>query len=132
VDNQKLLISQTLQQVSLLQVTTLKILIGVIVTLAGHETTAYHKAIRKEVRENSTLPVSVVAALLSYHIVTHELLRNEQRITLHYFCVINAIMKCLAAHINLIIGKVFMTLGQILDACSLATIINSKGLTPWL
>jgi hypothetical protein len=127
VDNQKPLISQKLQQVSLPRGCYVK-----------NSYPCYQSpkpdikppriidAIRKAARENSPSQHPLWRALPRYHAVTHELLRNERGINLHRCRAINAIMECLAAHVNLITGKVFMTLSQISDACGLTT-YNSKG-----
>lgn len=78
-------------------------------------------AMRKAARENSSSQHPLWRTAPRYHAVTHELLSNERGMNLHRCRAVDAIMECLAAHVNLLTGKVFMTLGQISDACGLTT-----------
>lgn len=83
-------------------------------------------AMRGAVRKNLPSQHPLWRTAPRYHAMTHELSNNKRGINLHRCRAIDAIMECLAAHVNLMTGKVFMTLGQISDACGLTT-YSSKG-----
>lgn len=78
-------------------------------------------AMRKAARENFPSQHPLWRTVPRYHAITHELLSNERGMNLHRRRAIDAIMECIAAHVNLVTGKVFMTVGQISDACGLTT-----------
>lgn len=84
-------------------------------------------ALRKSVRKNSPSRHLLWSISPRYHPITKKLLSSNRSINLHRSRSIDAIMECLAAHVNLVTGKVFMTLKQISDACGLTT-YNSHGI----
>ncbi|VFP88840.1 Probable replication-associated protein RepA1 (plasmid) [Candidatus Erwinia haradaeae] len=61
-----------------------------------------------------------------YHPITHSALNNQRAMNAHRARAIDAIIECLAAHVNIVTGKVYMSLAQISDACGLTT-YNTEG-----
>lgn len=59
-----------------------------------------------------------------YHAVTHMPLGTERAMNEHRARAINAICVCIADRVNIVEGKVYMTLEQISDACGLTTECN--------
>ncbi|CUX96374.1 plasmid replication initiator RepA [Candidatus Hoaglandella endobia] len=78
-------------------------------------------AMRKSARENPPSKHPLWRTAPRFHAITHGLLWTERAMNLHRRRAVDAIMECLAAHVNLVTSKVFMTLGQISDACGLTT-----------
>ncbi|VVC27435.1 Plasmid replication initiation, RepA [Cinara cedri] len=83
-------------------------------------------AMRKAARENVPSRHLLWRTAPRYHAITHQLLRNERAINLHRARAIDSIMECLAAHVNIVTGKVYMSLAQISDACGMTT-YNAAG-----
>lgn len=59
-----------------------------------------------------------------FHAVTHVPLGTERAMNEHRARAINAICVCIADRVNIVEGKVYMTLAQISDACGLTTWSN--------
>ncbi|CUX96932.1 IncFII RepA protein family protein (plasmid) [Candidatus Doolittlea endobia] len=76
---------------------------------------------RKAARENTPSHHPLWRIRPRYHAITHKLLSNERTMNLHRARAVDAIMECLAAHMNIVTGKVYMSLAQISDACGLTT-----------
>lgn len=83
-------------------------------------------AMRKAVKKNSPSQHPLWRITPRYHAINHKLLSNDRKINIYRCRAIDAIMECIATHVNLMTSKVFMTLGQISDACGLTT-YNAKG-----
>lgn len=83
-------------------------------------------AMRKAARDNAPSQHPLWRTAPRYHAMTHELLGNERAMNLHRARAIDAILECLAAHVNIVTGKVYMSLAQISDACGLTT-YNAAG-----
>ena len=56
-----------------------------------------------------------------YHSITHERLPQERRMNEHRARAVNAICACIADRVNIVTGKVHITLSQISDLCGLTT-----------
>ncbi|VFP84646.1 Probable replication-associated protein RepA1 (plasmid) [Candidatus Erwinia haradaeae] len=83
-------------------------------------------AIRQAARDNAPSKHPIWRSAPRYHAITHEILRNQRTMNAHRARAIDAIMECLAAHVNIVTGKVYMSLAQISDACGLTT-YNTEG-----
>ncbi|VAX77192.1 Replication initiation protein (plasmid) [Serratia symbiotica] len=59
-----------------------------------------------------------------FHAITHMLLSDGRAMNEHRARAINAICACIADRLNIVEGKVYMTLGQISDSCGLTTWSN--------
>lgn len=59
-----------------------------------------------------------------FHAITHRLLGTDRAMNEHRARAINAICVCIADRVNIVEGKVYMTLAQISDACGLTTWSN--------
>lgn len=81
---------------------------------------------RKAARSNAPSQHPLWRTAPRYHAITHARLSNERAINLHRSRAIDAIMECLAAHVNIVTNKVHMSLTQISDACGLTT-YNAEG-----
>lgn len=84
-------------------------------------------ALCKAVKNNVPSQHPIWKTNLRYHPITKRLLSNTRSMNLHRSRSINAILECLAAHVNLVTGKVFITLKNISDSCGLTT-YNRKGI----
>lgn len=84
------------------------------------------EAMRKAVRNNAPSQHPIWRTAPRYHAITLELLGNKRAMNLHRSRAIDAIMECLAAHVNIVTNKVYISLAKISDACSLTT-YNTKG-----
>lgn len=79
------------------------------------------EAMRKAARENNPSQHVLWRITPRYNTITYQLLSNNRTMNMHRARAINAIMECLAAHVNIVTGKVYMSLAQISDACGLTT-----------
>lgn len=56
-----------------------------------------------------------------FHAINHQRLPKERAMNEHRARAVNAICACIADRLNIVTGKVFMTLAQISDSCGLTT-----------
>ncbi|VFP80822.1 Probable replication-associated protein RepA1 (plasmid) [Candidatus Erwinia haradaeae] len=83
-------------------------------------------AIRQAARQNAPSKHPIWRSASRYHAITHKILGNHRAINAHRARAIDAIMECFAAHVNIVTGKVYMSLAQISNACGLTT-YNTEG-----
>lgn len=79
---------------------------------------------RKAALENNPARHPIWRTAERFHAVTHKPLGTERAMNEHRARAINAICVCLADRVNIVEGKVYMTLSQISDACGLTTYSN--------
>lgn len=84
------------------------------------------EAMRRAAQENNPARHPLWRTADRYHPLTHALLSNERSMNEHRARALNAVCECIAARVNIVTGKVHMTLSQISDACGLTT-WNSDG-----
>lgn len=82
------------------------------------------EAMRKAALENNPARHPIWRTAERFHAVTHKPLGTERAMNEHRARAINAICVCLADRVNIVEGKVYMTLSQISDACGLTTYSN--------
>ncbi|EAO9548305.1 replication associated protein RepA1 [Salmonella enterica] len=61
-----------------------------------------------------------------FHAINHQRLPKERAMNEHRARAVNAICACIADRLNIVTGKVFMTLAQISDSCGLTTYNKDK------
>ncbi|WP_232037622.1 plasmid replication initiator RepA [Candidatus Erwinia haradaeae] len=83
-------------------------------------------AMRQAARMNAPSRHPIWRVAPRYHPITHSVLNNQRAMNSHRARAIDAIIECLAAHVNIVTGKVYMSLAQISDACGLTT-YNTEG-----
>lgn len=81
-------------------------------------------AMRRAALENNPARHPLWRTADRFHAVTHEPLGTERAMNEHRARAINAICVCIADRVNIVEGKVYMTLAQISDACGLTTESN--------
>lgn len=78
-------------------------------------------ALRCAAQENNPARHPLWRTAERFHAVTHTPLGTERGMNEHRARAINAICVCIADRVNIVEGKVYMTLAQISDACGLTT-----------
>lgn len=91
---------------------------------AGFKPPKIVEAMRRAALENNPARHPLWRTAERFHAVTHEPLGTERAMNEHRARAVNAICVCIADRVNIVEGKVYMTLAQISDACGLTTWSN--------
>lgn len=90
----------------------------------GANKPAIIRALVTAARENQPARHPLWRTAERFHAITHMLLGTDRAMNGHRARAINAICVCIADRVNIVEGKVYMTLAQISDACGLTTSSN--------
>ena len=82
------------------------------------------EAMRRAALENNPARHPLWRTADRFHAITHKPLGTERAMNKHRARAINALCVCIADRVNIVEGKVYMTLAQMSDACGLTTDSN--------